>query len=371
LRQISAVIVAVGTLLFVGAGCSASESDDAMRSYALVVVAAMTQVDSALASLSPPGDGSSEADNYDSFQESIESVRDSLSQAGPPEAVGTIHESLLTVLDKEAERWSHMALFARTSQELHRVRADQLEKESADLREVAISRLRQVVQATGLDPDGLGLVATGLPKSTLKPSPSPTIVDARTNPTLASTPATSATLPTARPAATATASPTRTSTPTPSMAASPTPEPTFVPARTSAPSPAPVRKEQDPPVIRWPDSYDRPAFIAHWTIPVEAGITAFIEYPFVGDDELELSVSFDQEFENERLKNTTFEAPAGDTLVATGLVELLWEYEVVAPASGRYRFYFDNTGNEGYVTVHLLVTYHTPGPGTFVPPLKS
>ena len=343
-----------------------------MRSYALLVAEAMAQVDSGQEAITAQEVGSlPEPGLYESIQWSIEAARNGLAQVELPDDVSGIHEDLLTMLNKETERWTHMVLFARTGQELHRVLADQLGEESAALREVAISRLRQVVEAAGLDPDDLGLVVSNDGQATQTPTLPP---DASSQPTpspAAATEAAPTLIPLPTPTTMATALPTSAAIPTATVASPSTPEPVPALTPTPTPSPAPLRKFQDPPVIRWPDSYDRPAFIVHWTVPVEAGITAFVEYPFIGDDELELSVSFDQEFESEILKNTVFEAPAGDVLVSTGLVELLWESEVVAPVSGRYRFYFDNTGNKGYVTVHLLVTYHEPGPGTFVPPLGT
>ena len=32
-----------------------------------------------------------------------------------------------------------------------------------------------------------------------------------------------------------------------------------------------------------------------------------------------------------------------------------------------YRFYFDNTGRDAEITVHLLITYHTAEPGSVAP----
>lgn len=201
------------------------------------------------------------------------------------------------------------------------------------------------------------------------PTPSPTVTQA---PSISPTPTPTPTpKPTAVPIPTPTPppSPTATPKPTPSPIPTPTLTPTLrpSPSPTPSPTPSPVLKEGLLAVVRFRDRAGEPALVAHWTVDVEAGELVAIEYPFIGGDNLELSVFMGSEEGGAVLRGTYMAAPDGDRLFDLHDFSSSWNGDAVAPLDGTYRIYFDNTTAETPKVMHTLVTYHRRAPGSKPP----
>ena len=95
---------------------------------------------------------------------------------------------------------------------------------------------------------------------------------------------------------------------------------------------------------------------------VSPGELAAIEYPFVEQDRLEVSLY------GSPITQSYLESPAGTRLIQVEGLSKPWNGETTTESDGVYRFYFDNTGGGEHKEMHLLITYHEPAPGSIVPP---
>ncbi len=172
-----------------------------------------------------------------------------------------------------------------------------------------------------------------------------------------------------RPSPSTTPAPTFTVSPSPTSTVTPTPSPLPVPTRSPTPAPRPTATvtEGDLVVIRFPDRKGKPAYIAHWTVEVEPGELAAVEYPLVAGDSLEISLFMGTELEGATLDYAYIEAPGGERIVEHRDFSRSWNGEALAPTGGAYRIYFDNVDGVATKTMHLLITYHTPAPGSRTP----
>lgn len=332
---------------------------------------------------------SSEAreERYSEIEEGVRALIETTEQIDVPQGFAEAHSDLSAMLVNEREIWVHMVLYARTGQELHSVLAGELAFDASKQVFDLLSMMRRALTASGIDAADVGLdavvFAAARPSSgeQVEAPPTPTPVPAVALP---STPTTVPPSPT--PQATATPVPTATPSPVPSPAPSPPrPPPTATP--TSAPTPAPpptptasatavpsptptptpIVTDGELVVIRFQDRRGAPAFVAHWTVELEPGMLAAIEYPFVAGDDLEISVVMGLDALGTRLRLAYMEGPDRGRLVQHEDFQRPQNTDVAVEAGGLHRFYFDNTSNEVPMVAHLLITYHEAAPGSVIP----
>lgn len=398
-------VLLLATLLVHGCSGGTEEQDREgdITEFARAAVRVLGQIERAHAVLADPEVNAMppdrQEDRYAALEEEMRRARE---QLGAIEVTGDLAE-LRTLFDsllvKERDIWVHMVLFARTGQELHRVLANELLADGRQITQTAVRRLRQDLVAAGVDAGQFGLdayLASDTAASTDARAGPTALVASRPSPTPV---ATTASTPTAGPPeAPATvqplaATPTPTSeaerpsapTPTPSRqvdgTSTPTPEPTRTPTAfpivtatalatpTPMPSPTvtPVLMDGDLLVIKFPDRKGNPAYIAHWTVHVEPRTVAYVEYPFLRGDDLEISMFLGIDELDSTLRQAYLEAPDGERLVELSDFSRSWNGDAVAPSSGTHRVYFDNSDGDVPKVMHVLITYHRAAPGAIIP----
>ena len=120
-------------------------------------------------------------------------------------------------------------------------------------------------------------------------------------------------------------------------------------------------------VIKFPDRKGNPAYIAHWTVHVEPRTVAYVEYPFLRGDDLEISMFLGIDELDSTLRQAYLEAPDGERLVELSDFSRSWNGDAVAPSSGTHRVYFDNSDGDVPKVMHVLITYHRAAPGAIIP----
>ena len=68
-----------------------------------------------------------------------------------------------------------------------------------------------------------------------------------------------------------------------------------------------------------------------------------------------------------RIALTYMDAPDGARLVELRDLQKAWNGEATSTVDGDYGFYFDNTGGNEEMEMHLLITYHDYAPGSVTP----
>ena len=398
-------VLLLATLLVHGCsgGTEGQDREGDITEFAHAAVRVLGQIEGAHTVLADPEVNAMPADRQESRYAALEEeMRRAREELGSIEVTGDLAE-LRTLFDsllvKERDIWVHMVLFARTGQELHRVLANELLADGRQITQTAVQRLRQDLVAAGVDAQQFGLdayLASHTAASTDARAAPTALVASRPSPTPH---ATTAPTPTAGPPeAPATvqplaATPTPTSeakrpsapTPTPSRqvdgTSTPTPEPTRTPtafpivtatalaAPTPTPSPTvtPVLMDGDLLVIRFPDRKGNPAYIAHWTVHVEPRTVAYIEYPFLSGDDLEISMFLGIDELDSTLRQAYLEAPDGERLVELSDFSRSWNGDAVTRSSGTHRAYFDNSDGDVPKVMHVLITYHRAAPGAIIP----
>ena len=364
------------------------EGGDGAVAFALKVVNILEQIELAHEVLSDPVVGALTLDRqearYNDLEEEMRMAREHFDATDVPTGLEDSKRRFTSLLVAERDIWVHMVLYARTGQELHHIRANEIHLDVQKQTQVALSRLQTDLGSAGVDTVSLGLeafvkVPTPAPVVALaNPTASPTASSA--TPTILSTVLVptpnsqtgSTVTPIPVPMFTPTPAPlpsvTPTATPTLARAPTPVPSPTHtpVPSPTPTPAPEPVITEGDLLVIRFLDRKGNSAFVAHWTVHIEGGMLAVIEYPFVEGDRLEMSLFISIGEPGITLNLTYMEAPNGERLVEFKDFAGTWHGEVVTVSDGVYRLYFDNTDDETPKVMHALITYHTSAPGARV-----
>jgi hypothetical protein len=117
-------------------------------------------------------------------------------------------------------------------------------------------------------------------------------------------------------------------------------------------------------VISFPDKKGNPAFIAHWTIELDPGEFTLTKYPLVAEDDLEISMFFAFHLEETPTGVAYIEDPRGNRIVDVKAFTDKGIKDTKTEFSGMYSIYVDNTQSTHPVTMHLLITYHVPAPGS-------
>ena len=425
---LAALALALGLAVACGSGGgSRPQGADAVESFTQDVRIAVEKIERSHSALSDPAlnvlPASERESRYSGLEEEIRLERDRIGSGDIPDELTETRRLVTSVLSKEREIWVHMVLFARTGQEVHSVLATELLLDSQEELERAIIGLQQVRIEVGLDPSIAGLESytsrsTGLPTATIvvraseepkSATPTPTAVPTFTpdagSPTHTATSPTPTRLQSDTPTQTAIASPTAPHTPTPRPSPTPTTTPTPLPTETLKPTlaptltptatptstatptptptataevtpqpsptpttpPIPILKDGQLVVIRFPDNRGNPALIAHWIVDVEPRELAMVEYPFLLDDRLEISIYINPEKPGTTLDRTYIETPAGERFVTAENFERPWQGEAMTTSNGTYGIFFDNTQGDGHQEMHVLITYHKEAPGSQPP----
>ena len=382
MRPVSTVrsLVSLALVAALAVGCGGDRSEDVpegpLAPFVREVAGILRQVDEARLDLDDQAvEALPSADRearYSELEEQSRNGLDRLLELAVPLGAGETVAHLADMLVNEREMWLHMVFYARTGQVVHRALADDFAFTVQEDRLEAMVELTNLLAEAEIDAASLGLEVVATPTAVVRATSTPTPLPTQTatptrspvptptpSPRSTSTAAASAT--TVPPTGTPTAVPRATATPPPSATPQPTRTPTPTPSPTSTPTPAPVMLEGSLTVIEYPDRKGNPARIAHWIVGVPAGVVGIVEYPFLADDRLEISVY------GGRIALTYMDAPDGARLVELRHLQKAWNGEATSTVDGDYGFYFDNTGGDEEMEMHLLITYHEYAPGSVTP----
>ena len=92
-----------------------------------------------------------------------------------------------------------------------------------------------------------------------------------------------------------------------------------------------------------------------------------VEYPFLLDDLLEISIYSGPQEPGRTLHQTYIETPTGERLVTVETFDRPWQGDAMTTSNGTYGIFFDNTRGDGHQEMHLLITYHRQAPGSQPP----
>ena len=109
-------------------------------------------------------------------------------------------------------------------------------------------------------------------------------------------------------------------------------------------------------ILRYKDRQGNPAMVAHWSMDIDPGKLALIDYPFVSGDILEMSAF------GHRIDLVYMESPSGERILELENFLRPWRGDITATEDGWYRIYLDNTNGDTTKNMHVIIKYHDEAP---------